>query len=437
MKNTLHLYLKRLGLFVPLLLVLTLCACDKFHIDETYKTKVPIYLTLGDIRSSSFTIVEPTPFESTGKIYLYKDYLFVNEPNKGIHIYNNTNPADPKAIGFLPILGNFDLGIQNDHLYADNIVDLLTFDISDIHKPVLIDRQKDVFSVTYKSQTGNRDVITDNDPVSIIGYKDTIVNSTYEETYYPDQEDLIYYDSGTGSYNNSGSGSNNSGSGNQIGIAGSLARFAISSNYLYSIFQDRVKNFTLQNPKSPKYVNEVKLGFGIETLFPYKNSLFVGANNGMHILDISAPTKPVEIATYTHVFACDPVVVNDNYAFVTLRTGTVCGGSQNVLEVVDIKDLKKPKQVKVYDMTHPHGLALSGDYLYLSEGDFGLKSFNVKDVLNIKDNQIQYLDALKSRDIIAGPKSLIVLGPQSICQFDYSNKANLKQLSCISINNKK
>jgi hypothetical protein len=86
-------------------------------------------------------------------------------------------------------------------------------------------------------------------------------------------------------------------------------------------------------------------------------------------------------------------------------------------------------------MDNPHGLGLSGDYLYLAEGDQGLKSFNVSDVMEITNNQLEHLKNLVSIDIIPGPKSLIVIGPDGVCQFDYSDPEKLKKLSCINVSN--
>ena len=420
-------------LILPVLLFSLFWGCDKIDSEGTYIAKIPIYKTLREIRASNISISQPQPMTSTGKIYLYKDYLLINEPNKGIHIYDNSNPATPKPLGFLPILGNFDLGVQNNLLYVDNIVDLLTFDISNISKPVLVNRQKDVFAVKYIVDNKPINVLRDDDPVPV-AYRDSLVSFADHREYKPDGQRYLDYESIGNNY----SGSNGSGTGgNTVGQAGSLARFAIAENFLFAIFQDKVKNFDLQNARVPKLINEVSLGFGIETLFPYKKSLFVGANNGMHILDITNPTSPKELANYSHAFACDPVVVNDDFAFVTLRTGTICNGNVNALQVVNIRDLTAPQLVKSYNLKSPHGLALTGEHLYVCEGESGLKSFKVTDVTAIDKNIMQNLENLKSFDVIAGPKSLIVLGPEGICQYDYTNKANLKQLSCISINLKK
>ena len=75
------------------------------------------------------------------------------------------------------------------------------------------------------------------------------------------------------------------------------------------------------------------------------------------------------------------------------------------LHVLDIKDLYNPKLIKSYPMDNPHGLGLSGDYLYLAEGEHGLKSFNVADVLEISNNQIEHLKDYASIDHHTGSKN--------------------------------
>ncbi|SDG21420.1 hypothetical protein SAMN05421827_104151 [Pedobacter terrae] len=45
--------------------------------------------------------------------------------------------------------------------------------------------------------------------------------------------------------------------------------------------------------------------------------------------------------------------------------------------------------------------------------------------------RLQHLNNIKSFDIIAGPKSLIVTGEDGVYQFNYNNAANLSQMSMI------
>jgi hypothetical protein len=205
--------------------------------------------------------------------------------------------------------------------------------------------------------------------------------------------------------------------------------------HLFAVDESTLRVFNVINPAEPKFLKPIELGWGIETIFPFDQKLFIGSNRGMHIYDASKPENPVRMAVYEHVLACDPVVVNEEHAFVTLRSGNFCVNGVNELQVIDIRDPYQPKLKKAYPMLNPHGLGLAENYLYVAEGKHGLKSFNVSDVLAIDKNQLEFLQSMKSVDLIPGPKSLIVIGPDGVCQYDYSNPAKLKKLSCIQVSN--
>ncbi len=86
---------------------------------------VPVY---GDKIRAEIKITSAMPVVNPGKIYLYGQYLLVNEVSKGIHIFDNTSPASPKAIGFIEILGNVDMAIKKNVLYADHLGDLVALE---------------------------------------------------------------------------------------------------------------------------------------------------------------------------------------------------------------------------------------------------------------------------------------------------------------------
>ncbi|MCA5003939.1 hypothetical protein IPZ78_02095 [Sphingobacterium sp. WQ 366] len=392
--------------------------CDKVDSNTYYKTRLPIFEKMSDVRKMMTTVVAPQPLEYTGKIYIFKDFLFINEPMKGIHIFNNSNPSTPIAVAFLNIPGNVDMAVKDNVLYADSYVDLLTFDLSTPTNPKLLNRIEEVFKNVYQYNYETKSL---NDV--IVRYVDTVVNREYFHKYNPYvsiKTEMVYY-------NNSNS------SGGSYGQGGSMARFTLANEYLYAVDNASLNLFDVSNTSKPSFTKNIKLGWGIETIFPYKNNLFIGSNAGMYIYNIDNAAQPKELSRYEHVRACDPVVVNDDYAFVTLRTGAICAGVVNVLEVVDIKDLTKPKLVKTFQMQNPHGLGLANDVLYICEGKFGFKSFDAKDVNKVGDVQLEHLAQLNSTDVIPGPKSLIVIGENGVCQYDYSNKAKLKLLSCISV----
>ncbi|MCG8323803.1 MAG: hypothetical protein MI921_30205 [Cytophagales bacterium] len=153
----------------------------------------------------------------------------------------------------------------------------------------------------------------------------------------------------------------------------------------------------------------------------------------MHIFDNTNPLEPRHLSSFMHFTACDPVVVNDDYAFVTLRSGNICDGFVNQLDVVDIRDLNNPTLEKTYPMDNPHGLGIDRDNLFLCEGEFGLKVFNTEDVQKISDNLIKHIGDIHAYDVIPFQNNLIMVGQDGLYQFDYSDPAALPLLSHIPV----
>src|SRR5688572_8919179 len=106
-----------------------------------------------------------------------------------------------------------------------------------------------------------------------------------------------------------GSPDNNSAPGN-TGTGGSLARFTIAANHLYLADHSSLVVFDLAIPANPVRKTEIQIGFGVETIFPYQDKLFIGSNTGMFIYSIANPSNPVKLGEARHVRSCDPVVAN-------------------------------------------------------------------------------------------------------------------------------
>jgi hypothetical protein len=49
------------------------------------------------------TYESPTSLTAPGKIFYYNGYLFINELNTGIHVYDNHDPSNPRNVGFINI----------------------------------------------------------------------------------------------------------------------------------------------------------------------------------------------------------------------------------------------------------------------------------------------------------------------------------------------
>jgi hypothetical protein len=224
----------------------------------------------------------------------------------------------------------------------------------------------------------------------------------------------------------SGSKSPEVGLGNN-GKGGSMARFAISDNTLYTVGNTNLKTYNIANPSKPVYQTETPLAFGIETVYPYKNRLYIGSNNGMFIFDITNPSSPQFISNYQHIFSCDPVVVNDQYAFVTLRSGSNCRMGVNRLEVVDIRNAQNPVLIREYPMDNPYGVGIDGNKLFVC--DEGLKLYDATDVNNLT---LTTKFNVKAFDVIPYNGHLMLIGEDGLYQYSYST-STIKQLSHIKI----
>lgn len=216
------------------------------------------------------------------------------------------------------------------------------------------------------------------------------------------------------------------------GQSGSLSRFALHNNVLYAISgSSEVKVFDISNADQPLAWQTVPVNFGIETLHVNNNRLYIGANNGMYIYDISSPQTPEYRSRLLHVRACDPVVVQGNTAYVTLRGGTSCtNAANNQLDIIDVSDIMLPRLISSFRLTAPKGLAVNGDYVYVCDGWAGLKVLNVNDPLNIN---VLYTYPLQTcNDVIATNQDLISSGDVFLSQFNLTTLP-LEHLSTINI----
>lgn len=199
------------------------------------------------------------------------------------------------------------------------------------------------------------------------------------------------------------------------GVGGSLARFTIANDHLYTVSDGSISTFDISNANDPVKKGMVQLGFGIETIFPKGDNLFLGTQFGMKILDIKNPEKPVEIANYEHIRSCDPVVASGNYAYVTLRDGTACSRGLRELQIVNISNPSKPVFFKSYPMNQPFGLAIDGTKLFIC--DQGIKFYDATDPGNLILKKTFNVDA---HDVIAYDNILMAIGSDGLNQYDYS-----------------
>ncbi len=416
------------ALFLTVLIAgLTACK-DRTTELITYDANVPVYMPYDEFRSS-FLKSAPIEISHPGKMYFKDGYLFVNEYGKGIHVIDNTNPANPQKVAFYEIMGNVDMAIKGNVLFADSYIDLLAIDITDVENPVEIDRIENVFpEIVPEGELWYPYAMVDKSQGVIIDWE---VEKITEEVEKYNNGGYIYLE-GMDFMANIESGAKWTGG---SGTGGSMARFMLNEDYLYVIaVPTRLKTVDITTASAMTVIDSVDMPRNMETLFRLEDNLFVGTTTGMLIFDLVNPKKPVQVSSYDHVTACDPVVVDGQYAYVTLRSGNMCNNTQNLLEVVDISSIKNPYLVKSYPMFNPHGLGTDGDLLFVCDGAAGLKIYDKSNPLAIITSQVAHYPDFDTYDVIPMNGILMLVGEEGIYQYDYSDPENIIQISYITIN---
>jgi len=426
--------LKPLKFFLLFLLLnIIFIRCDD-QIIETYVANVPIYLSYEDFRNA-IKSEPPQDIQNPGKLYFYNNFLFINEYLKGIHVIDNSDPSSPQKQSFISIPGNVDIAIKNDILFADSYIDLISLDISDLENIKVVGRKKDIFPYILPPYDENYrvDEIDYSKGIVVDWEFKKITKEVEQKTYpvFPHYEGIDFMVN-TYSSGNIGYSDNNS----SLGVGGSMARFAIKNNALFIIDNYMLKVFNIENDNDILLSNTLYTSWAIETLFPYKNYLFMGSQNGMLIYDISKPQYPEFISDHWHATSCDPVVVEGNYAYITLRSGNSCGAIENRLDVIDISNIINPILLKSYAMDEPYGLGIDGSILFVCDGNSGLKIYDVTDKLHITDNLIVQFRDIQAYDAIPFNGILMLIGDDGLYQYDYSDIKDIKRLSTIAVNMK-
>lgn len=401
--------------------LLSLNGCLKDNCTKTYTLYRPIYATLAETRAKMHSAA-PRPIEQPGKLYIYGNYIFLNDYDKGIHVIDNSQPSAPKQISFISIPGNVDLAVKGNTLYADSYGDLVTFDISNPKQVVAKKFTNSVFShrAQYYIQNGNS---FDPDSIKlVVGWtsKDTTVDCSYYEMNF-----AMFYSSFAADASGAFAAPKMGGTG------GSMARFTIMNDYLYTVTTATLKVFDISIQQEPELKNEINVGWNIETIYPFKDRLFLGSMSGMFIFDVSNREDPVKKGTFVHANACDPVIADDKYAYVTLRSGSPCMDFTNQLEIVNVTSIESPTIEKVYQMTNPHGLSKDGNLLFICDGDAGLKVFDASNVRDIK--MVKQVSGLETYDVIAWNKIALVVAKDGLYQFDYTDPKDIRLISSIKL----
>jgi hypothetical protein len=410
--------MKKIALLMICGILFLFQGCLKDDLTHTYSILVPVYKSKDEVYAN----IKSNPsqeIKAPGKIFIYGNYIFLNEIDKGVHVIDNSNPANPVVKTFIDIPGNIDIAVKGSTLYADLYTDLVAVDISNPLQAKFIKYIPNVFP----ERNYTNGFMADSNRI-IVGWlkKDTTVKLRQPSRYRA--YDYVFANA---------LGAPAAAAAPSIpGISGSMARFSVVNDYLYTVNRSTLGTFNISGAANPQKVSSRNIGWNIETIYPFKDKLFIGSTSGMFIYDITSPASPMQVGQFSHVRSCDPVIADNNNAYVTLHDGTPCQGFNNQLDVLNIGNLSAPTLVKTYPMTHPHGLAKENNLLFICDGRDGLRIYDATNPANIVLKK--HITGFETYDAIAWGNNLVVVAKDGLYQFDYSNPENIAERSKLSVN---
>lgn len=214
------------------------------------------------------------------------------------------------------------------------------------------------------------------------------------------------------------------------GTAGSLARFAIANDHLYTVDYNHLSVYDISNMSAPEFIEKEYIGFEIETIFPKGDLLFLGSRWGVYIFSISDPKNPVELSLYQHTYSCDPVVVSGNYAYSTLNSSGPCSRGTDQLDVIDVSNPENPQLVNTINMSSPQGLGVTDNLLFVC--DNGIKIYDITDP---ESPVYRKTLAIPAYDVIPIDTLLLVATHEGLYEYEITQNNELKLLGSLYIFN--
>lgn len=226
----------------------------------------------------------------------------------------------------------------------------------------------------------------------------------------------------------------------QSGLSGSITRFATYGDFLYALDQNKVLTFYIADTESPQLVNSLQTDYGLETIIIYDGTIFLGSRNALYILDITNPAHPFILSKSERDdlnlnAGCDPVVVQGDYAYATIKIiENVCGqvSMNSQLLVYNIADKSNPVVLKTIDMDIPNGLGYKGNFLFVC--DEGIDEIVIFDIQS-PENTTKYgsISIENPIDIIIREDRMIVSTKNDFVIYDISDIDNIKKVAFIPL----
>jgi hypothetical protein len=160
---------------------------------------------------------------------------------------------------------------------------------------------------------------------------------------------------------------------------GSLSRVISIGNFIYAVDDNHLITINAGNPTNLSIANNVSLGANIQTIYHHNGSLFIGSATQMYIYNIqNNPAAPMLTSSFTYpvlIEPRDPILALDTVIYST----STSKGWSGVFRVFDSRNLSNPVLLEENWLQTPRGMDVSGNYLYLCNGRYGIWIYSITD----------------------------------------------------------
>lgn len=406
---------------ISLLVLGTSCVKNKGEVSYSYNKAIAQYDYLEAIRNQGL-VEAPRPISDIGKVFYGTDIILIGERNKGIHIINNANRNIPTKPSFLSIPYCNEFFVDGNFLYAESHYDILKIDISNKSNPILVHRAKNAISQPIKNNEGK----------TLVGFTYQFVHESFKlnsaEELALRKSNTLYFD-----YSNNLIPSGKvppSFVSSSAKNKGTMSRMEVADGYLNLITSSQLYTYDISGG-SIISTKKQTIGNDLETIYHEDNKLFIGSKSSMTILNNNNPSEPYVLSSYWHEVSCDPVLPNDDIAYLTLRSVQdegCSGGTVNLLKVIDISNPSSPSNITDVTMRSPYGMTISNDHLFIGEGANGI---TVMDITNPNNpTEIFNTSSFKTYDVIKHPNDsdiILVISDNDVKQLSFDESSNTIQ----------
>lgn len=185
----------------------------------------------------------------------------------------------------------------------------------------------------------------------------------------------------------------------------------VVGDYAYTA-SDGYGIINVSDPTSPTLTYSP--GLGGYDIVVRDNLAYIAGGDALEIIDVTQPSRPVQVGTYETAGSAQAVAVAGNYAYVADASSNDSEG-QSGLRILDVSIPSTPVLVGSYDIPHSIviAVAVSGDYAYLTQWPQGQNdlSSNLTGGLRILDIR----DPARPREVgfyntVGQPRNVMAVG---------------------------